>query len=171
MPSKADRSYITFRFPDRPRSKFRHTNGKSSGMGICQFIGLLFEANEVLPKSKKFTDRTIQEMIVHEFPDREPVRRLQAGLLTVGYWRTLYNQGLLTGSVQKRDAIPKPSRRYNEQGQHVNPRTGRIFRDQAERQFWIDKETKRHELLLKQVAEQVSAEKQANESVPSPQGG
>lgn len=169
MPSKNDKTYITFRFPDRPRRKYRQTSGVSSGMGICQFIALLFEANETLPKSKKFTDATITAMIVHEFPDREPVRKLIAGELTVGYWRTLYNQGLLTGSVQKREMIPKPSRRYNEHGEHINPRTGRLFRDQAERQFWIAKETKRHERLTRQVAEQEAAI--ASAAVPNPQSG
>lgn len=120
------RHYITFRFPDRPRAKAAQTKGRLCGMGICQFIATLFEVNETLPKSKKFTDETISQMILREYEGRSVVEKLRRREVTIGYWRTLFNQGLLIGSVKERKPPQIPSRRYNEDGEWINPRTGKL---------------------------------------------
>lgn len=166
--------YITFRFPDRPPRKYRQTTGHLSGMGICQFIAAIFEVNETLPKKKKFTDATITQMIVREFADRNPVKRLIKGELTIGYWRTLFNQGLLTGQKHARELPQRPSRRYNAEGEMVNPRTGRVPKPE-ELRWLLEKERKLQEKLRALVAAQLADEErqraEANEELSSPQVG
>ena len=98
--------------------------GKETGLGICEFIGLLFEANEKLPKSRKMTDAEIKDQIIREFEHaakrkRSGIRRLIEGKIGVGYYRTMYNKGILLRKIPE-----QPSRRYSIEGEVIPTHPG-----------------------------------------------
>lgn len=83
----------------------RKSFGVTTGLGVCEYLAVLFEANEqtvkrgnrvvpVLPT--KLTDDTIKALVIAEFPGRESIRKLEAGKTSIGYWRRQYNAGRLT---------------------------------------------------------------------------
>lgn len=108
-----------------PRTPVHKSHGKSTGLGICQYIALLLEVNETLPMHKKITDKQLARVVIEEYGyllerKRSSVRRLFNGEIDFGYFRSLYNTGKLTGT--------KPvirSNRYDEKGMIDNRRVGR----------------------------------------------
>ena len=98
--------------------------GATVKLPICRFIAQVFEANEILPKGRKLTDEQIKKEILEQFPYHASSRRLAAGKIDVGYWRSQYNSGFLTmgkGTKTKRNPIrPKVlSNRYDKEGRIV----------------------------------------------------
>lgn len=106
------------------------TRGIQSNLGICSFWCTLFLANEGLRKSEKMTDAEIKRQVLKEFPrhqqpsrTRESLRKLEEGIVTVNYYRSLYNKGRLTRGI-----VPKhQSRRYGDSGNLVHPKTGKAY--------------------------------------------
>jgi len=97
------------------------SRGLKSRLGICQYVSILLKANETLPQSKKMTDKNMERLLAREFPDRKSVRRLLEGKITMGYFRTLYNAGMLTQGVKPEQR----SHRYNEFGKIDDRAPGR----------------------------------------------
>lgn len=100
----------------------KKSQGKFTQLGICQFIACLLKANEDLPKNKKLNDATITKAVAQEFPTAKSVKRLIAGHITIGYWRTLYNLGHFS---PEKKAPKVKSKQYNEKGEVINPRSGK----------------------------------------------
>lgn len=99
----------------------RKSCGLTTGMGICEYAASLLEVNEKLPASKKMSDATLEVLMIQEFPGRKSMERLAAHKTTMGYWRTLYNLGKLTGGK-----IPATkSVRYSLTGMVRKPRHSR----------------------------------------------
>lgn len=105
------------------RSDKRKRRGKSSPLTFSQFASLLFEQNEILPRSKKLTDEMIRTALAAEYAHAYKVaadlkaRTLPGG---VGQIRSWYNIGRFT----KGKPPARPSQRYDEQGD-VKPQTYR----------------------------------------------
>lgn len=113
--------------PDRSRKMpyYPRTQGRNTGMGICEFWSYLFELNERLPPRRKMTDEEIKRQMIEEFPDRPTVKKLGPvggkGRDTINQNRQLYNSGRFT-----RGAPPRVySYRYTIDGEVADPRTGR----------------------------------------------
>jgi hypothetical protein len=116
--------------PDRTTTREYQptTRGEVTNMGICAFWATLFLANEGLPRTKKMTDAEIKAKVLNEFPaesqpdrTRGSLEKLELGIVTVNYYRGLYNKGRLT----RETAPDNPSKRYGDSGDIVNPKTGR----------------------------------------------
>lgn len=104
----------------------RRTRGLKFGLSPKEHWAGLFELNERLPKHKKMTDEEIKRQMLKEFPDHLGIKAL-GGVgekskhgMTVNQFRKRFNQGKLT---------PHPpqilSKRYDINGNEVNPRTGK----------------------------------------------
>jgi len=115
------------------------TKGQTSGLGICMFWSAMFKANGALPKTKKMTDEEIKRKVIGEFPaENQPPRTQsflgklgevgQKGTVTVNAQRIMYNNGKLTSG----NVPDKVSVRYNEDGEVVNGRTGKVHRRTTE---------------------------------------
>jgi hypothetical protein len=100
----------------------QRSTGKRSGLGVHSFIGVLFEGNEKLSKKNKMTDVMIQNQIIAEFSGRKVASTLLDGTRTVNYYRNQYNSGRLLGKMP-----PSISYRYNDDGEVVNGRTGKLM--------------------------------------------
>ena len=100
-----------------PRKKGR---GVSSGLGIKEFFGVLFEANELLPCNRKMTDTTIAKRVIDEFPKRAIVGKLLQGLTTVNTYRNKYNK---KNKLNNTGALY--SHRWTIDGEIAQPRTGK----------------------------------------------
>lgn len=99
----------------------RKSLGKTTGLGIGEFVSALFVANEQGSTGRKLTDAEIRVAILNEYPDRPSSKKLAEGKITVGTWRSYYNSGRLTGGK-----IPKiKSRRWTVDGKVANRYTGR----------------------------------------------
>jgi hypothetical protein len=118
-----------------PRPPYRiiaKSRGVSIRGGVCAYVANLLEANETLPRRRKLTDKRLEALIKVEYPEARSVKRLLKGEITIGYWRALYNSGLLskdlvTGKYQK----PKVrSRQYDQKGRILNPWNGKPYDDQ-----------------------------------------
>jgi len=84
---------------EKPRYK---TCGLNTKIGISDYWSVLFQANELLPDSRKLTDTDILYAVRAEYPNHPPAQR--ATERTVRQKRTRYNNGRLTGEPQ-----PKPA--------------------------------------------------------------
>lgn len=107
----------------KPRKAY--LKGIRSGLGICEFFCVIFEANEKLPPIRKMTDEQIVALVVKEFPDAPGTKMLQEGRRTLNYYRGHYNSGVINGGKKP---VTK-SRRFNEKGVPVSMRTGRVLID------------------------------------------
>lgn len=100
---------------DRPRYK---TAGESTAIGVSAYWELLFQANELLPTSRKLTDADILIAVQTEFPRHRPAQ--QAELRMVGLKRSRYNCGRLTGLPKGRPPIKSVP--YNSDGEPLRPK-------------------------------------------------
>jgi len=104
-------------------SKARHkSTGRTSGLGIIAYFITIFEANELLPRSKKMPDSVIARKVAREFPDRPSAQDFMSSnpSKTVNSYRYRYNKGSFTKGIPPRTF----SFRYNEEGERVNGKTG-----------------------------------------------
>ena len=98
-----------------------HLAGKTTGLGIWEYLATIFAANETLSRPRKLTDEAIRVSVIKEF---DGIRRKgQKGIADrmreepwlVAKMRTRYNKGELT-----RGEVPNPkSRRYDNDGKPV----------------------------------------------------
>lgn len=100
--------------------------GVNTGMGVCSYFAMLFEANEQMVKGRKLTDEQITLRVRNEFPGRKGAfftgeKRKTGGKETVNQWRQKFNKGNYSRG------IPPMLRsfRYNSRGQIVDDRTGK----------------------------------------------
>lgn len=99
------------------------SRGEESGLGVCTYLAILFETNELLPSRKKLTDRMIETKLKKEFPGKK-LLRLKSGLsIDIPKYRSYYNAGRLTGGI--RPTLPSFS--YNEFGLPLNRITGEVL--------------------------------------------
>lgn len=118
---KPRRSFsVSVRPSEEIRTALHKTHGATTGLGICSYAAVLLKMNEELPKTNKLTDEDIKVLLLREYPDGRSTKRLAEGKITVGYYRTRYNDGTLTGLVP----VVK-SRRYTARGELADRRTGR----------------------------------------------
>jgi hypothetical protein len=102
----------------------RTKKGKSTGMSLCEWLAITFDANELLKKEKKLTDESILQAVIKEFSGiSKTVDDLKSRKRTIGYLRAKFNRGKLTGVVPKRQShrwdeygniIPGNKRRHGE---------------------------------------------------------
>lgn len=111
--------------------------GRTSGLGICGFFALLFEANELASKKRKLTNEQIEKEVRKEFPNRKgyffkgarPVNNRPGGSspswgkISVNTYRQKYNKGVFTRKVPPE----RYSFRYDKQGLVVDTTTGKRF--------------------------------------------
>lgn len=111
--------------PDPVSIKGGRTKGRRSKLSVMEFWYVLFEQNELRPRDKKMTNAEIARQMVAEFPDRETVQKLIDKPCEVNTFRYLYNtRALLSYRKDRPKAI---SFRYNEAGDKVDSKTGRIL--------------------------------------------
>lgn len=104
----------------KPRYK---TKGIRTKIGISDYWALLFEANELLPASRKLTDADILHYVQLEYPKHMPA--INATLASVRQKRSRYNNGRLTGETK-----PKPetkSRSYNSHADESDRSNNKTF--------------------------------------------
>ena len=120
----------------RPRKRKAVTCGKRTKLGIQEFLANVFEANELLPRSKKLTNAALESMLLEEFAHHAPlVKKVKEGRdHIINYYRHRYNLGLLTGK-----SPPTISFRYNENGLAIEPRYGKRILTSEKRAEIIDK--------------------------------
>lgn len=109
--------------PDRPKP-LRRSTGVRTKLSIGEFWTMLFKGNERLGRSKRMTDTEILRQFTLEFPDRQVTHRLKTSKETVNTYRGLYNRGHMSRGKPPR----LQSYRYNEFGEIVSGRTGRVER-------------------------------------------
>ena len=82
--------------PDARKPRMpRYSEGMKTGLSVFQFLSSLFQANELLPRSRKMTDAEIERKIVNEFPE-QPISEhlsLRPRKYTVNWYRNRYNGG------------------------------------------------------------------------------
>ena len=158
--SKRENYAITVRLVRRPDQKRvpKTKQGKTTDLGITQFILNLLEANEKLGKWQKMTDETIKAAIISEYPESKQVARLKAGKMTVGYWRGLYNSGFFTKGVR-----PKPqSYKYAFDGNYAD-KFGKTFRSRASKKQNAQKKMTKWEIKARRKARKKTAKGIAQE--------
>lgn len=135
MPPKERRYAVTVRLAltrDQKRITLDSRLGKSTKLGITQFVMLLLQANERLAKCQKMTDETIKAAIIAEYPEHRTAKKLADGKITVGYWRSIYNCGGFWGKSKPKPAPNDPDRpksyRYAFNGERIISRRGRTRR-------------------------------------------
>lgn len=111
-----------------PRPTVDKSHGRETGMGVCSYLAMIFETNELLAVKggKKRTDDQILALVREEFPDREGAfftgeKRKSGSYATVNQWRIKYNAGKLTRGIPPKNR----SFRYNSRGEIVDHRTGK----------------------------------------------
>lgn len=109
---------------DDPQVWQRKSRGVSTGLSVYEYLGTLFDANEILPTTKKLTDESILQAVVKEFPGRKSTKELLNRSLTINELRGDYNAGRLTGI--KPEVV---SKRYTMDGREANGRTGRALEE------------------------------------------
>lgn len=97
-----------------------YSAGVTSGLGVKEFLTVLFEANERYSRRQKMTDTTIAKKVIDEFPGRRIVPALLQGRITINFYRTKYNKGYLIGRLPE-----TYSHRWTEDGRIANGRTGK----------------------------------------------
>ena len=108
-PAKLDKILDIQKTEDPPRKSWHRT---------------LFEGNELLPVSKKMTNAEIERQVRLEFPhEKVLLENLDTGRQSVNYYRHLFNKGRMTKKVTPESI----SFRYNDKGQIVSTRSGRLF--------------------------------------------
>jgi len=116
--------YLTIRVRriDDPQVWERKSCGKTTGLSIYETIAVLFQANELAPKTRKLTDEAITQFVAAEFPKSKGVAAMlnRTGGRTLNHYRSLYNKGKLTGTKPM-----QPSQRWTYKGELANLRTGR----------------------------------------------
>lgn len=115
--------------------------GLTTGLGVTQYISMIFEINELLPYTRKLNDEQIRQQFVREFPGTRSAIDLANRVRTVGYWRTIYNGGRLTHGKVSRNIPERLSHRWTEDGRLANIRTGHPM-DDMELAKVIEKEGK-----------------------------
>lgn len=135
MPRKARKYSVTVRLAltqDQKRITLNSRLGKSTKLGITQFVMLLLQANERLAKCQKMTDETIKAAIIAEYPEHRTAKKLAEGKITVGYWRSIYNCGGFWGKSKPKPSPNDPDRpksyRYAHNGERIISRKGRTRR-------------------------------------------
>lgn len=107
--------------PIRPPGKVK---GKKTGYGIMHFWHSLLQLNEHLPRNRKMTNAELERQWLLEFPHRsETIKRQIAKSTGANLYRHLYNTSRLCRNV----VSPCCSFRYNDKGEQVDGRTGRII--------------------------------------------
>ena len=153
-----------------PVTTRKQSKGKRTGLGVCGFFIYLFELNELLPKDRKMTDAEIVRQCRIEFPNRDGIQRLtvsgnmpvegsNAKGPSVGHWRCRYNGGYIpldwiSGIFDSATGKWHPrlkSYRYNENGDPIDGRTGRVImgepgKQHASQQIAIHKKPKQFKL-------------------------
>lgn len=82
--------------PKRVNRYGRRSRGKTTGMGVNEYICALFELNERLPTKKKMTDEALKQQFMEEFPDRPSTQSLKDKKISMNYYRLKYNSGRFT---------------------------------------------------------------------------
>lgn len=146
--------------------------GKTTGMGLSQFVYTLFKTNEIRyvnqlkTGDKPLTDAMIADALIKEFGGRKGVRnfakRFDCAKTGVSYYRGLYNFGRLSGFTPPEYY----SFRYDHDGQRVDRGTGRYLLSMEEQkhllqkhQIWWDKW--REKQKLKKARNQPARQKAA----------
>lgn len=116
----------------KPGKKIHKSKGKTTGLGICSYIAILFDVNESSPRKKKMTDSDIAKKILEEFPSRKSAKSFldhSVRYLTINSYRGFYNSGALTGTIPKVRSF-----RYGKLGLPVEGRKGNriLFPDEIE---------------------------------------
>jgi hypothetical protein len=114
--------WIKVKRVDDPQAFQRKSKGDKWGLGVQEFLAVLFEANEQLPAARKLTDESILQALVLEYPKRPITRSLleRRNGRTINHYRQEYNRGKLTGTVP---AVK--SNRWTIKGEKANTRTGK----------------------------------------------
>ncbi len=105
--------------------------GKSTQLGITQFVVQLLQANERLPRPQKMTDETMRAAIISEYPNSKRAQLLLERKITVGYWRSIYNCGGFHPERERpKTTTPEypKSYQYDFRGYAIDPRTRKPFR-------------------------------------------
>lgn len=103
-------------YVNHPRSIEHKVKGVRTKIGIMTYMALMFEHNENSPRHLRLCDEAIRQHLIAEFPHSKSVKRIATGQRKIGYYRSLYNMGKMTG-----DEIPKKlSKRYNEVGDPID---------------------------------------------------
>lgn len=121
----------------------RRSCGVQSGMGVLEFLAVLFKANEQLPMHKRMTDLAMTKKFLAEFPTSKVAKGMIDGRLTVNHFRGQYNRGKLTASKRDVIVLPNvPSQRYGEFDVNGKPtmmvvdnRTGRPLAEMEQRRL------------------------------------
>jgi hypothetical protein len=115
------------------KRRINKTEGRSHHLrrtGICEFVSSLLAANEELPPEKRLSDERIRVILIVEYGHLPSIQALNVqrgdykARRTVGYFRTLYNLGVLL--TEHRGFPPaKLSRRYSWRGKLASIGSGR----------------------------------------------
>jgi hypothetical protein len=125
MPKKKQKSRIVtikiLRIDDPVNAWKRASCGLLTGLSFTEWLATTFDANEMLPQTRKLTDESILQALAKEFPRRPSVLKLlnPNHPRTINHYRNLHNKGKLTGT-----APDKPSRRWTMRGEVANGRSG-----------------------------------------------
>jgi len=109
--------------PDPPTRNVKNP-GRTSGLGMHEFIGELLLANERCPIHSRRTNAALLATILYEYNDDQELEAKFTDTqhpYTVNYFRHLFNIGRLT----RGERPPALSYRYNENGVAVDTRTGK----------------------------------------------
>lgn len=108
------------RLDDGERRRRRiYTAGVSTGLGVKEFVSVIFAANEKFTPKQKLTDTAIAKKLIDEFPRRPIVKSLLCGRITVNALRNKYNAGFYTGKFPEAH-----SHRWTIDGKIANGKTG-----------------------------------------------
>ena len=127
-PSKATKyrkwcKFVTIKIKriDDPKQYQRMTKGDKWGLGVQEFLAVVFEANEKLSYARKLTDEAILQALVMEYPTRPITKKLlKRNGETINRYRQHYNRGRLTGKVPE-----VLSNRWTIKGEKADGRTGK----------------------------------------------
>jgi hypothetical protein len=108
MAKKSNKYAVTVRLVrrDDQRQVSHIRQGRSTKLGITQFVVMLLQANERLSKAQRMTDETIRSAILAEYPESAGAKRLAEGKIGVWYWRNLYNIGHFTKGIRPKVGDP-----------------------------------------------------------------
>lgn len=105
--------------PEPPPPPPKRSVGRQSRLGVQSFLYRLFEYNELVPPEARLTDYAIMQKLKAEFPGRRSLNNLK-----LAKRRYQYNRGRL---LKHQQPPLRCSFRYNNEGQAVEPQTGRVY--------------------------------------------